>query len=413
MADNALAAVARHVRRAACPLAEQSDQELLQDFAANHDEAAFAALVRRHGPTVLGVCRRVLGHAQDAEDAFQATFLVLARQAGSIRRQGSLASWLHGVSLRVALKARRAAARRRRHEGCAGPAGVIAPAELPWGDVQAALDEEIAALPAIYRSVFVLCALEGHSKTEAAGQLGLKAGTVSSRLAGARRRLQQRLVRRGITLGALTVLSAAAVPGAVAGGLARAAVLARLGQACGGGVSAQAQALAKGAMTGMVAHKLKMLAGVVVLLGSLVAGLSARPGPPAAPAAKPADRKQDGAVTVQGRVYGADGKPAAGAKLFLWPRPAAEKKAPAPRTTDREGRFRFTVPAASADTGGVVVATAAGQGPGWATLAEAARKEATLRLVKDVPIEGRLIDLEGRPVAGAVVRLRELERQKG
>src|SRR2546430_1175412 len=118
MANAQLGAVVRHLRRLSDTqeTRDRTDNELLQAFATGNDSAAFAALVERHGPMVLRVCRRTLGHAEDAEDAFQAAFLVLARNAAAIRKREALASWLHGVAYRVALKARRAAARRRKHE---------------------------------------------------------------------------------------------------------------------------------------------------------------------------------------------------------------------------------------------------------------------------------------------------------
>src|SRR5205823_3246585 len=138
-----------------------TDRQLLHGFAARGDQAAFAAIVGRHGPMVLRVCRRVLGHEQDAEDAFQATFLVLARRAGAIHRTAALASWLHGVAHRVTLRARRDAGRRRAHEREAQPMPArAATGEADWREVQAALDEAIRALPEKYRAPFVLCFLE-------------------------------------------------------------------------------------------------------------------------------------------------------------------------------------------------------------------------------------------------------------
>jgi RNA polymerase sigma factor (sigma-70 family) len=202
------------------------DGELLGRFLAQRDEAAFAALVRRHGPMVLGVCRRVLGHAQDAEDAFQATFLVLVRNAASIRKQESVGNWLYGVAYRTALEARSAAARRHAAERQVKrmPEPTVGPAEV-GDDLRPILDAELSRLPDRYRAAVVLCDLEGRPRREAARVLGIPEGTLSSRLAAGRRRLAGRLARRGITLSA----------GALAAGLglrtACAAVPAQLVQA--------------------------------------------------------------------------------------------------------------------------------------------------------------------------------------
>src|SRR6516162_11768011 len=181
--------------------ADQSDLCLLKCFVTEKDEAAFAALMKRHGRLVFAVCRSVLDQEQDAEDAFQATFLVLARMASSIRKGNSLASWLHGVALRTALKARAAMNTRRRIERHARTLTPEQPAsEAAFRELQAILHEEVGRLAEKYRAPFVLCCLEGKSRSEASEELGWKEGTVASRVAQARKLLEARLLRRGIAL---------------------------------------------------------------------------------------------------------------------------------------------------------------------------------------------------------------------
>jgi RNA polymerase sigma factor (sigma-70 family) len=282
MAEPPLGAVLRHVRQliTAADDPQLLDSQLLQRFTSRREEAAFAALVRRHGPMVLGVCQHVLHHRQDAEDAFQATFLVLARQAASVRKQTSLASWLHGVAFRTALGARRAAARRRKYEGqarCTPPPGPSA--ELTWREVETALAEEIERLPEKFRAVFVLCCQEGRSREQAARQLGLKEGTVSSRLSAARQRLRHRLARRGLSLGAVLGATAvaqdpavAAVPAALADAVVKAALRSAAGETTAAAASsATVAALVQGVTRSMVARKLRTTA-LVVLLGFLAVG---------------------------------------------------------------------------------------------------------------------------------------------
>src|SRR5262249_20875090 len=177
MSDFAVLTSVRRLRRllAAQHGQEERDEQLLDAFADRHDESAFAALVRRHGAMVLGVCRRVLGCVQDAEDAYQATFLVLARRAAALRDRTALASFLQGTAYHLPSKIKRAAGRRRKHEAHALARPVVNPAdELLWREVRALLDEEIAHLPEKHRSVFVLCCLENLSQAEAGRRLGLK-----------------------------------------------------------------------------------------------------------------------------------------------------------------------------------------------------------------------------------------------
>jgi RNA polymerase sigma factor (sigma-70 family) len=256
------------------------DAELLDRFAHRKDESAFAALVGRYGPLVLHVCRRVLADVHDAEDAFQATFLVLARKAASVRRPASLAAFLHGVAHRVACKARTAAARRRRYEVGATPA---APPPDPLAQVTARemlalLDEEVARLPQAYRLPVLLCCLEGLSQEEAARQLGWTAGSVKGRLERGRRMLHRRLARRGLAL--TTLLAGAEVSRALAAGVAGALVdstanaAARFvaGQGAAAGVSSEVVALAGGVLRGMVLSRMSLLAAVVLAL-SVAAGI--------------------------------------------------------------------------------------------------------------------------------------------
>jgi len=178
-----------------------SDRDLLARFAGQRDQAAFAELVRRHGPLVLGVCRRVTGHAEDAEDAFQAVFLVLARKAGQIAGPDLLGNWLHGVAARIASRARRSAVRRRAREVAVSPLP-DPPAEprATLAELGSILDEELAVLPEWYRGAILLCDLRGVSREEAARLLGVPVGTLSSRLANGRKKLAARLARRGVSL---------------------------------------------------------------------------------------------------------------------------------------------------------------------------------------------------------------------
>jgi RNA polymerase sigma-70 factor (ECF subfamily) len=202
------------------PTAEPTDGRLLERFAHSRDEAAFSDLVQRHGPLVLGVCRRLLGHEQDAEDAFQATFLVLARKAAILGRRGSVAGYLYTVAYRLARRARAMAARRRFHErqvALMSPAADAAPEA--WSDLRPVLDEELSRLPEKYRLPLLLCDLEEKTYAQAARELGWPVGSMSKRLVRGRDLLRRRLARRGVTLagGALAAIlgrdATAAVPG--------------------------------------------------------------------------------------------------------------------------------------------------------------------------------------------------------
>lgn len=254
-----------------------SDAHLLQQFVGHHDEAAFEVLLHRHGPLVFSICRRMLFDAQDAEDAFQATFLVLARKAGSLTRQSLLSNWLHGVALRVAARVRRTALRRRavQRQGL-DLTGVVGPWRFVDPDLAPVLHEEVQRLPDKYRSPVVLCYLEGKTNQEAADLLQWPVGTVKTRLDKAREMLRLRLARRGVTLtaGLLTTLavSGAVVPAAVHAEAVHAGLAFAAGNVIGGGAaSAPALTLATGVLRTMLVSQVKRavatLLTVAVLLG--------------------------------------------------------------------------------------------------------------------------------------------------
>jgi membrane fusion protein, heavy metal efflux system len=281
MASRQTSAVLRFIRQIATTQEPGAlpDRELLERFLTQGDEVAFATLVKRHGPLVLAVCRRVLHHTQDAEDAFQATFLVLVRKAGSISRRDSVGSWLYGVATRIALKARTQIARKRAQETAFRDlAAPQPPRELAGNDFGPALDEEVNRLPEKYRIPLVLCYLEGKTTAEAARQIGCPRGTVLSRLARARERLRLRLAHRGFalpaTLSAIGLAPSAAstvVPAALAGSTVKAALALAAGAVVDGMVSVKAIALAKGTMQAMFMTKLR-IAAVVLLAASVLGG---------------------------------------------------------------------------------------------------------------------------------------------
>ncbi|WZO99844.1 sigma-70 family RNA polymerase sigma factor [Isosphaeraceae bacterium EP7] len=256
---------------------ELSDGQLLEQSLGDEREAAelaFGALVKRHGPMVLRVCCRVLADPHDAQDAFQATFLVLARRGRSIRRRESLASWLHEVALRVACCTRRANAVRQAHERLrAGQLveAVVAPTD-DSAEHATMLHEELARLPERYRAAVVLCALEGQTCEEAARRLGCPVGTIKSRLARARERLRLRLERRGLgTVGFAALLTAESARAAVPARLT-AQLVAKAGRAGSSGVIQTAVAeLTQEVLTLMLRDQLRYVA---IGMLSLIVGVS-------------------------------------------------------------------------------------------------------------------------------------------
>jgi RNA polymerase sigma factor (sigma-70 family) len=283
MATNQLTRVINTLRHATLCHDEASvtDGQLLENYVRTREGAAFATLVRRHGPMVWGVCRRVLRGHQDAEDAFQATFLVLVRKAGSIVPREMVGNWLYGVAHQTALKARATAAKRgmREKQVTVVPEPALERQALQE-DLQSLLDDELSRLPDKYRAVIVLHELEGKTRPEVARQLHVPEGTVASRLATARTMLGKRLARRGVPASGAALATvilqnaaSASVPLSVTSATIKAASLFAAGQAVATGViSVKAVALAGGVLRAMLLTKLKMAAPVLVVLAFLGAG---------------------------------------------------------------------------------------------------------------------------------------------
>ncbi len=467
MASASLHTVLHHIQTLAAVRAGegQTDGDLLRAFTLRNDQAAFAALVKRHGPLVLAVCRRVLHHLQEAEDAFQATFLVLARKATTIRQTESLAGWLHGVAYRMASNARKAAARRRRHEERAEPKQPGTPAwEAAWREVQLILDQEIQRLPAKYREPFVLCCLENASGAEAAQRLGLKEGTVWSRLGQARARLRGRLARRGIALAAVLGAGAlareangAAVPPPLEQAIIGTAREFAAKKAVAGLVSKKVLALAEGGVKAMSAVRLKIVLALVLAGGLAAAGAgvglqgespapraeanTAASEPQAGPtadgkalAAKPADAPDQGTPedhTVRAVVRDTAGKPVAGARVYwaavaqprwysdvVLPRGQRGEHEPvivSEGKTDAQGQATLHArygPRAYAAM--QLVVTAPGYGLTGKRL-DADPEDTALTLRPAVKIRGQLFTPAGVPAVGARVLLQSINwsRQEG
>jgi RNA polymerase sigma factor (sigma-70 family) len=438
-----------------------TDAALLSRFISERDETSFAALVDRHGPLVLHVCRRVLGNLHDAEDAFQAAFLVLARKAATVYPREALTAWLHGVAYRVALKARSAKARQLR----ARQPLVVPPADphsTPLDDLSARellalVDEEVRRLPEVYRLPVLLCCLEGRSLEEAARQLGWTLGSVKGRLERGRVKLHNRLVRRGLTLSAALAaveLSRDAGSAAVVARLGVSTVRAARGFAVGPsvveGASAQAAALAREGVKGMAQAGLRIPAVLVLTVCLLAAGFVAYRAADSA-AKTPDDRisipfkeekgriaprtlalnkaadlpdEEDRRIEVSGRVLDPAGKPFVGARLYVGYAPrryepeatAHQPVYPLRATSGPEGRFRFAFTRSELDeryldaSRPVVVAVADGFGLDWVEIEESA--DLSLRLVEDRPLEGRILDRNRQPVAGVKVIVRTVSTDR-
>jgi RNA polymerase sigma factor (sigma-70 family) len=313
----------------------ETDQKLLQRFVSQHDEAAFAAVVRRHGPMVLRVALRTLQNEHDAEDVFQATFLVLSQRAHTLRRPKSLGSWLYGVAYRLALKTKATAAQRRNRERGVAARSVAAPlAQLTLEEAQTILDEELSRLPERCRQPVVLCCLEGLARDEAAQQIGCPTSVLKSRLEQARERLRQRLMGRGLTLpcglGAFLLLegaAAAALPPALIDSTTKAATLVAAGKTAAEGlISAKVAALTEGVLKAMLISKVQAIVAVVVVLGFFATGatvltyrtVAAQSTTPAPPIAKEPEKTPQGPEEEKGKeAFTAWGKEVGGLQAGL------------------------------------------------------------------------------------------------
>ena len=452
-------------------MAGLTDRQLLERFTAPGreaaGEAAFAALVARHGPMVMGVCRQLLGDAQHAEDTFQAVFLVLARRASSIRDPDLLGNWLYGVAIRSARCARQQIGRRRRREegatmGGSGPgsydlsAPTAPPADWPAIDREQAeaIHGEVDRLPRAFRLAVVLCYFEGLTLDDAARRLRCPAGTVRSRLARAREKLKIGLARRGIALPAVA-LGAILVPRSASASISpllcdsttRAAIqFAAQQSVAGGAISTSAAALAREVLRTMLLHKIKLIATSLWLMAAVATGAgwlahslamkdepAKNPAPVVAQVAPPAaDRTKvtakphpvaAGRMTVAGRVLGPDGKPVHGAVVDLIARPRSPRVGASDEIdrhdllchgqSDGDGRFQLDSPRTASIRIFEVYAVAAapGFGLGWVELnPDAEQPAAEIRLQPEQTKKVRLIDVTGAPARGVEVTVTAVGR---
>ena len=409
------ATVVGRVVRATGPR-EATDRDLLRRFAADGDQAAFATLVRRHTGLVLGVCRRALATDADAEDACQAVFLVLARKAAAGRWQPSVANWLYATARRVSRNARVAAGRRARREGRAAvPEAVTDLDRMSGREAFAILDEELDRLPPRYREPLVLCYLQGLTRDEAAARLAVPPATLKSQLERARKRLAAALTRRGVALGLGLLAHVATSPA----GAAPPRLVEAIRAAVGGDVSPAVAALAEGAAVNGVIKKvglgLVLAAGVAVLGFGIGEPRTTTAGPPdkempakpaakvakEAPAGKPA---ADKTRTIAGKVLDPDGKPVAGAEIVNLVR---DGNGAVVGQTAADGSFSVTVPLK--EPGSYLFPRVAGFATDQFLMpATNTPAEVTYKLLKDTPIRGRVVDTQGKPVAGASVLVRSI-----
>ena len=431
MADAHQAAANRHLRMLfdAGTVVGKSDGQLLDLFAARRDETAFTALIERHGPMVRRVCGEILGNHHDAEDAFQATFLILARHAGSIRRRDSLASWLYGVALRVSACARSASARRRRHErNWAGlrSAEVSDEAESRE-DFGPFLHAELGRLPERFRAPIILCYLEGRTYEEAARLLRCPVGTIKSRLSTARQRQRRRLEPVALTGSIEAEPRTEGVVVALPARLVETTVHAATQGTASGAVSVTVARLVERVVSAMFLNRLSASACALVVVAALATGASGwawqAEGGGTAPKAKAADPPQTNAATrppeprapvpggnltnLAGRVIDEQGKPVADAQVVLFtPRSILGSGEPVEveTKTDPGGHFQFVFPRRKRAASrlwtyrpGSAIAVRASNTPPF-----------DLVLRRPQPRTVTIVGPDGRPVPGAILSPRIL-----
>lgn len=436
MATPQVEPILRHIRTLLTADDRITDADLLGRFIRDRDEVAFTALYRRYARLVWSVCRRVLRSEQDIEDAFQATFFLFARKADTIRRSGSVGSWLYGVAWRTAMKAKKNALKRKVQEPNSknqirNPrAQALPPAEVMSRELQALLDAEIMRLPEKYRAPFVLCCLETRSKVEAASELGWKEGTVSSRLARARRLLARRLSERGVelsvVLGTLAVSEEAAkvaqvAQAAIPSAFRIATIKAALAYASGSQIASPVVAGLIQQMSGGLKMTLLKTTTAFLLAATLVAGgagamvyLHAQPDQGKSPSAA-VDKATEPAINgkVAGQVIlAADGQPVAGADVRLIRRGQYSGPPPTRRTiTNAQGKFTFDHVAAGeyrvlSFHGNLASRSKMYQGDMAVVEKNRDSKPVVLKLQPGVAVRVKVLrQATGKPIAGARVRL--------
>jgi RNA polymerase sigma factor (sigma-70 family) len=390
-------------------LDELPDAELLARYQASRDEAAFAVLVRRHGPLVIAAARQLLSDPADVDDAFQAAWLMFVRESKSIRDGAALSGWMYRVAYRIAIRLKQRHDKRRE----LGEAGADEP-DLSWREACAVLHEELDRLPDKFRLPLVLCYLDGRSRDEAAKQLGWTEGTVKGRLERGRDALRERLTRRGVTLSAgLLGAIAASRAEAIAPNLVNSVTRFVTNPAV---APAGLSALCAGVAPTMSNPRRWPLLAALLLAGILGTGtyLLARPKPEEPPAKPQAEKPAAETLTLSGRVSDSNGKPIEGARLH-WAKlsdidlraPDEEKlKAPERARTDKEGRFHFEIPRSDAPEGIKLplMVLADGYGLGWVQ-EPAFGSNVEVVLAPEQRIKGRAIDTQGQPLAGVDVQI--------